>query len=74
MRVICPEEREDYLAVSFEYSCMKSFFKDDSFKDELWNDFMNPKHLFVQLLINKQEAMLDIVLLRIYNKKIGNCR
>lgn len=53
LRVICTEEREDYLAVSFEYSCMKSFFKDDSFKDELWNDFMNPK-AFVCTIIDKQ--------------------
>lgn len=27
LRVICPEEREDYLAVSFEYSCRNPFLK-----------------------------------------------
>lgn len=39
--VIKEEEREKYLAVSYEYSFMKSAFKKEKFREELWGDLIS---------------------------------
>lgn len=41
-------EKNDYIAVSYEYSCMKGVFKKKNFRDELWKSFMS-KQSFVLL-------------------------
>ena len=51
LRVIQPTEKDDYLSVSYDYSCMKSAFKEEKFKEELWNDFMS-ENAFVCTIID----------------------
>lgn len=46
IRVIQESEKNDYIAVSYEYSCMKGVFKEKNFRDELWKSFMS-KQSFV---------------------------
>lgn len=41
--VIQEREREEYLAVSYEHSFMKSAFKDNEFTEDLWNNFLSDK-------------------------------
>ena len=48
--VIQEREREEYLAVSYEHSFMKSAFKDNEFTEDLWNNFLSDK-VFVRYLI-----------------------
>ena len=35
------EEREKYLAVSYEYSFMKSAYKDERFVETTWKEFLS---------------------------------
>ena len=39
LRVIQPTEKDDYLSVSYDYSCMKSAFKEEKFKEEFLKNF-----------------------------------
>lgn len=39
--VVKKDEREKYLAVSYEYSCMKGAYKDEKFCDSIWNEFLD---------------------------------
>lgn len=41
LRVINADEKEKYLAVSYEYSFMKGAFKKESFRDSLWEEFIS---------------------------------
>lgn len=41
--VIQEREREEYLAVSYEHSFMKSAFKNNEFTEDLWNNFLSDK-------------------------------
>lgn len=41
--VIQERKREEYLAVSYEHSFMKSAFKDNEFTEDLWNNFLSDK-------------------------------
>ncbi len=36
-------EKQNYIALSYTYSCMKSAFKDEEFLEDLWNGFLNGK-------------------------------
>lgn len=36
-------EKQDYIALSYTYSCMESAFKDEEFIEDLWNGFINGK-------------------------------
>lgn len=38
--VIKKDEKEKYLAVSYEYSTMKNYYKDERFREETWHDFL----------------------------------
>lgn len=51
IRVIQESEKNDYIAVSYEYSCMKGVFKEKNFRDELWKSFMS-KQSFVCRRLN----------------------
>lgn len=39
--VIKVEEKEKYLSVNSEYSCMKKAFEDEKFREETWKDFVS---------------------------------
>lgn len=39
--VIKVEEKEKYLAVNSEYSCVKKAFSDEKFREETWKDFVS---------------------------------
>lgn len=39
--VIKGEEREKYLAVSYEYSYMKGAYKDERFVETTWKEFLS---------------------------------
>ena len=39
--VLKEEEKEKYLAVTCEYSCMKGAYKDEKFREMTWNDFLS---------------------------------
>ncbi len=39
--VIKEDEREKYLAVSYEYSYIKTAFDEEQFRNNMWNDFMS---------------------------------
>ena len=41
--VVKESEKQDYIALSYTYSCMKSAFKDEEFLEDLWNGFLNGK-------------------------------
>ena len=41
--VVKESEKQDYIALSYTYSCMKSAFKDEKFVEDLWNGFLNEK-------------------------------
>lgn len=43
--VVKESEKQDYIALSYTYSCMKSAFKDEEFVEDLWNGFINGKSL-----------------------------
>lgn len=38
--VVKESEKQDYIALSYTYSCMKSAFKDEEFVEDLWNGFI----------------------------------
>ena len=39
--VLREDEKEKYLAVSYEYSDMKGAYKDEQFRDAIWNEFLS---------------------------------
>lgn len=39
--VIKKDEKDNYLLVSYEYSSLKKSYKDEKFRDEKWNDFLD---------------------------------
>ena len=41
--VVKESEKQDYIALSYTYSCMKSAFKDEEFLEDLWNGFIYGK-------------------------------
>ena len=41
--VVKESEKQDYIALSYTYSCMKSAFKDEEFVEDLWNGFIYGK-------------------------------
>ena len=52
LRVIQSIEKDDYLSLSYDYSCLKSDFKEEKFKQELWKDFMS-ENAFVCTIIDR---------------------
>lgn len=53
LRVITESEKEDYLSVSYEYSNMKGMFNYESFREGLWNAFME-EAAFVCTILDKE--------------------
>ena len=41
LQVLREEEKEQYLAVKYEYSPLKRAYKDEEFREEVWNDFIS---------------------------------
>jgi len=41
--VVKESEKEDYVALSYTYSCMKSAFQDEEFVEDLWNGLTSAK-------------------------------
>lgn len=41
--VVKESEKQDYIALSYTYSCIKSAFKDEEFVEDLWNGFIYGK-------------------------------
>lgn len=41
LRVLKEEEKEKYLAITYEYSCMKGAYKDEEFCETTWNEFLS---------------------------------
>lgn len=41
LKVIQEEEKEKYLAVSYEYSFIKGMYKDEKFRDATWDEFIS---------------------------------
>lgn len=41
--VVKESEKEDYIALSYTYSCMKSAFQDEEFVEDLWNGFISAR-------------------------------
>lgn len=40
LRAVSDDEYDDYMGVSYENSVMKSYFKDEEFKEDLWKTFI----------------------------------
>lgn len=53
LRVVTESEKEDYLSVSYEYSNMKGMFNYESFREGLWNAFME-EAAFVCTILDKE--------------------
>lgn len=41
LRVVQVAEKEKYLSVTYEYSVMKSMYKDESFRETMWKEFLS---------------------------------
>lgn len=55
LRVMHPAEKEKYISLSYEYSPSKSSFKNKTFIDDLWNDFIG-EHVFTCTIIDRKTS------------------
>lgn len=49
LRMLAEKERDSYINLSYECSVMKSMFKDETFKEDLWSEFTNERAIVASI-------------------------
>jgi RimJ/RimL family protein N-acetyltransferase len=58
LRAASEQDYENYMKVSYECSSMKSAYKDDEFKQDLWNSFLEKKAANYSIFDKKTDAYI----------------